>query len=103
MDDISNFPMASPPAQVVAQEAPTATVITVAKKSGPKTIEEKRQDDNEPPAILPDDLRKEVRPEDLLPFFQFPRGGATIGVGVPVPSQAPAPVMPQSSATYRQQ
>ena len=40
-----------------------------------------------PVEILPDDLRREVRTEDLLPYF--------------LPPQIPAG--PQSQATYRQQ
>jgi hypothetical protein len=75
---------------------------------GPKNevvaeISKKSEETDTTPAILPDDLRRDVRPEDILPFFQFPRGGAMIGVGVPVPAQPPAPTMPPSSATYRLQ
>jgi hypothetical protein len=52
--------------------------------------------------ILPDDTRREVRPEDVIPFFQFPRSGA--GITTPVPPQpARPPTLPPSSATYNQQ
>lgn len=45
--------------------------------------------------ILPDELQREVHPEDVLPFFLFPRGQSAPGV--------PAPgTVPPSSATYRQ-
>lgn len=51
--------------------------------------------------ILPDDTRPKVRPEDFLPFFQFP------GAGQPRLTAAPAPpvpgTLPPSSATYQQQ
>lgn len=51
-----------------------------------------------PAPILPDDTRPRVRPEDLLPFFQFPSASSA-----PVPAAAPAPgVLPPSSATFRQ-
>jgi len=80
---------------------------TVVAEQSPKAVKttapEKRTEELDIPAILPDDLRRDVRPEDILPFFQFPRGGATIGVGVSVPTQPPAPTMPTSSATYRLQ
>ncbi|MBI2815153.1 MAG: hypothetical protein HYX71_12810 [Opitutae bacterium] len=44
--------------------------------------------------ILPDDTRPAPRPEDFLPFFQFP--GSTNN-----PVRSPGPV-PPSSATYQQ-
>jgi hypothetical protein len=50
--------------------------------------------------ILPDDLQREVRPEDVMPFFVMPQGGMRIGVGVQAAPQPPAQPMPQSSATY---
>jgi|SRR5580658_3554697 hypothetical protein len=50
--------------------------------------------------ILPDDTQTRVRPEDFLPFFQYP-GSAPRDNGVPVPP-APPP-QPQSTATYTQQ
>lgn len=59
------------------------------------------------PPILPDDTRAKVRPEDFLPFFQFPANAAQAdGVSVVVPATLtpPAPgTQPPSSATYRQQ
>jgi len=60
-----------------------------------------------PPAILPDDVASKVRPEDYLPYFQFP--------GVESPSndvnasgqaqgaQATPRTVPRSSATYTEQ
>ena len=71
---------------------------------GPSPSPEKKPDEPDSVPILPDDTRREVRPEDLLPFFQFPRnGGTTLGVRVPVPPAPSAPALPPSSATYRQQ
>lgn len=60
-----------------------------------------------PPPILPDETRAKVRPEDFLPFFQFP-GNANqadgVTVAVPATLTPPAPGnQPPSSATYRQQ
>jgi hypothetical protein len=61
----------------------------------------------EPPPILPDDTRAKVRPEDFLPFFQFPANAAQAdGVTVVVPATLTPPApgsQPPSSATYRQQ
>ncbi len=60
-----------------------------------------------PPAIIPDDTRPAVRPEDFLPFFQLPGSGpgsSGVRVIVPVPMNAPnaAIPLPVSSATYNQ-
>lgn len=52
--------------------------------------------DSAEPAIIPDDMRPRVRPEEFLPFFQLPGSGAS---NAPVPNQ-PAK-LPPSSATYR--
>lgn len=59
-----------------------------------------------PSAILPDEIRPQVRPEDFLPFFQVP-GSATqpgdVTLVVPVPRSVPTPpALPPSSATYTQ-
>lgn len=60
-----------------------------------------------PKAILPDDARPAVRPEDFLPYFQVPGSARQTGeVNVVVPVPAPAnngsiPVAP-STATYTQ-
>lgn len=60
-----------------------------------------------PPPILPDDTRAKVKPEDFLPFFQFPANAAHPGdVTVAVPATLTPPAagsQPPSSATYRQQ
>ncbi len=47
-----------------------------------------------PAPILPDDVRPQTRPEDILPFFQLPgsrRGPIETSVIVPVPASAPSP------------
>ena len=54
--------------------------------------------------ILPDDTHPTTRPEDFLPFFQFPvpnrNGDVVVPVAAPRPSdQNP---LPPSSATYQQ-
>jgi hypothetical protein len=58
-----------------------------------------------PPAILPDEVGRKIRPEDLLPFFQFPGSSARIdGGNVAGPQAPPSPgMLPPSSATYKQQ
>jgi hypothetical protein len=56
----------------------------------------------EAPALLPDDVQHETRPEEILPFFQFPGAG---GVTVVVPEAPASPGttrLPVSSAVYRQ-
>ena len=60
-----------------------------------------------PRAILPDDTRPMVRPEDFLPYFQIPGTAKSVGeVNVIMPASvitAPAAApLPPSSATYTQ-
>lgn len=60
-----------------------------------------------PKAILPDDTRPAVRPEDFLPYFQIPGAGKSANeVNVIMPAGAPsaptAAPLPPSSATYTQ-
>lgn len=90
----------SPP-PIVAKEKPELAAADISKAKKETVPQEKKAENQEIPAILPDDLRRDVRPEELLPFFQFPRGGAMMPPGVPSPAQAP--VIPPSSATYRLQ
>ena len=56
-----------------------------------------------PVPILPDENRPKVRPEDFLPYFQFPGSGANPEdvISVPVPPEPGK--QPLSTATYRQQ
>jgi hypothetical protein len=57
-----------------------------------------------PVSILPDDTRREIRAEDVLPFFQFP--GAPDGGALAVHFTSSSPrgtSAPPSSATYKQQ
>jgi hypothetical protein len=60
-----------------------------------------------PPAIIPDETRPRVQPEDFLPFFQFPGStGAPGDVRVIAPLNFPPPPAQNgtpSTATYRQQ
>ena len=57
-----------------------------------------------PTSILPDDTRTSTRPEDFLPFFQFPDANHDVTVVVPVTAaRPPAPgQQPPSSASYQQ-
>lgn len=54
-----------------------------------------------PVLILPDDIKHEVRPEDVLPYFQFPGGNESVPAPF-TPGQPRAPAQPPSSATYQQ-
>lgn len=49
------------------------------------------------PTIIPDEMRRRVRPEEFLPFFEPPGSGAPNAA----PSSNPPPTLPPSSATYR--
>ena len=81
---------------------PMAASSKSPSKSPSASATAKGSEESEPSSILPDDMRREVRPEDLLPFFQYPRNGGAAN-GVPVPAQPAVPTLPPSSATYRQQ
>ena len=58
----------------------------------------------EPLPLLPDDTRRQVRPEDILPFFSFPATGTGGGViiGAPTEPAQPREKLPPSSATFIQ-
>jgi hypothetical protein len=59
------------------------------------------------PAIPPDDAAKKVRPEDFLPYFQFPGAEprpSDVNAADSAPSAQSAPkTIPPSSATYQEQ
>jgi hypothetical protein len=98
MDEL-NAPLPSTPARERAE--PTAA-STPSVKPAAASPEQKRNPDGDPAPILPDDSHRDVRPEDLLPFFLFPRNGRPgVSGAVPLPPQPGA--LPPSSATYRQQ
>jgi len=100
----------SPPIQ------PSATTPPEPAPGAASTVHETKIPSNDPPAnsgeptgskpalsILPDNTRPSTRPEDFLPFFQFPGGGGTTIVGPVNVPQPPAPgQLPPSSATYQQ-
>ena len=57
-----------------------------------------------PVSILPDDTQREIRAEDVLPFFQFPGAPDSGAVAVPFSTSQPrGTTAPRSSATYQQQ
>jgi hypothetical protein len=86
--------LAPPPASLAAADDPSKPAAQPSLPQPP------------PAAIIPDDTRPNVRPEDFLPFFQLPgTANAPVGVTViaPVPQAAPTPAtLPVSSATYTQ-
>ena len=71
-----------------AEANPTAPVKAPGKK--------------ETPALLPDDTQHEVRPEEILPFFQFPNSGGTTIIVAPGPTSPESTRLPVSSAVYRE-
>lgn len=92
-----------PPAPQVAKDRMEGAQMGAAKSPGQQDRQRRRQEEEEVPTILPDDLRKDVRPEDVIPFFQFPGSSGPPSVSLPVPGQPPAPAQIPSSATYRQE
>lgn len=91
------------PEIAVASPSPAETIPAV--EDGPeKTLPQKTKPT---PQIIPDDTRPPVRPEDFLPFFQFPAPAGSpngsLNVIVPVPRDAPSPPsLAPSSANYTQ-
>ncbi len=53
--------------------------------------------------ILPDDAKSKVRPEDFLPYFQFPGAGPNPEDVSSAPTPPEPGKLPPSTATYRQQ
>jgi len=91
------------PGPDAAKAAATASVPEVDAAPAPAEV----KPPTPPPSILPDDLRTKVRPEDFLPFFQFPGSGSNpndVTVVMPAVPAPPVPgTQPPSSATYKQQ
>ncbi|HKB89778.1 MAG TPA: hypothetical protein VKC60_04580 [Opitutaceae bacterium] len=77
---------------ITAPRAQTAPLIVTA---GPSPDQAGKRPSTETSPLILDEARPEVRPEDVLPFFQMPgaRGPFTI---------PPPPPPPPSSATYIQ-
>lgn len=106
-----NLIPANPPASSPAAAA-NGTASSPASNTGPaakgkngtpasSSHQDNQNQDQELTPILPDDMHHDVRPEDVIPYFQFPRGGVILNA--PVPSQPAQPTLPPSSATYTQQ
>jgi len=78
---------------------PTATTPEETELTGippPSTLK--------PVSILPDDTKREIRAEDVLPFFQFPGAPDSGAIAVPFSTSQPrGATAPPSSATYKQQ
>lgn len=82
----------------LASTAPVATPST-AKSESPVNV------GPAPVSILPDDTPRDVRAEDVLPYFQLPRQGDRSSAGGNNPPFTPAlpagATLPPSSATYQ--
>ena len=101
-------PVPSSDSAPAAKPEPTASTAESSSPPPPEVAASPAKQPAQPvPNILPDETRPKVRPEDFLPYFQFPANGANPGnATVLVPgSLTPATPSPQplSTATYRQQ
>jgi hypothetical protein len=76
---------------IAASSSPTLPSVA------PKASERK-----EAQALLPDDTEHETRPEEILPFFQFPGSGGTTIVVPAVPVSNAPTRLPVSTAVYRE-
>jgi hypothetical protein len=89
----SSAEAASPPDAPVA---PLAGGVS-ASKVAPAVDKGARPSESNEPAIIKDELKPQVRPEQFLPFFQLPGPGS-----LPITPDAQPP-LPPSTATYRQE
>jgi len=96
----SNRAPGPPPIAVAAPPAAPAVKVKSEVTSAEKSLDRPVIPEG-PPPLLPDDAGAKVRPEDFLPFFQFPGANNP----KPKPATVPAPpspgVLPPSSATYQ--
>ncbi|HEU5081139.1 MAG TPA: hypothetical protein VFT72_18145 [Opitutaceae bacterium] len=106
----------APPPPVATERpkkiAPVAEIIPVAPPKvepvhvepphevAPPPKEEPAPTGPTPPRILPDDTPRDLRAEDVLPYFQLSNDPAPSS-GVSVPFTPATPAQPQSSATYQ--
>ena len=99
-------PMARPAFSAVRveprqEEVPSATAAT-SQPLPPKPAPAPEQGTTAAP-ILPDEARSKIRPEDFLPYFQFPGAGSNPEDVSSVPTPPEPGKLPPSTATYRQQ
>jgi hypothetical protein len=86
-------PVASPDIQVPEPASTSVASGETAKSPPAKT----------PAALIPDETQHELRPEEILPFFQLPgANGATTIVVPAVPASPEQTRLPVSTAVYRQ-
>lgn len=122
--DLSTRPAATDPPRPSAEEeiaaANAASVKSTAVSPGDAIGSDQRQmspvetapttppapvkapGNRETPAILPDETQHDTRPEEVLPFFQFPGSSRTTIVVPPVQTSNEPTRLPVSSAVYRE-
>jgi len=87
--------------------APAATMVARKEEVHPNPTSAPPPPPPPPPAILSDDVASKVRPEDFLPYFQFPGAEAPsndVNAANQAQSAQAAPkTIPRSSATYQEQ
>jgi hypothetical protein len=92
-----------------SQTAPESEIKVPQPDHAPEPVSEFEEPNAQPALrILPDYTRREIRPEDVLPFFRYPApassGEPRVQVVVPLPSSQSQSTQPStSSATYQQQ
>ncbi len=111
--DLTGKPPGSAPPFPPPTPAAVATPASAPAPAAPANNPEKKVDDspvsqapaapnNPPPSILPDDIHPATRPEDFLPYFQFPSADSTNLGSASVPRPPSPGQLPPSSATYQQ-
>jgi len=99
----------SGPARVLSAPAAVSTVKSAApdaSSTNQSTAKVGSPPTDSPPAILPDDAGSRARPEDVLPYFQFPGEGSRLLGTDSVPQgpsgSRPLDTLPPSTATYKE-
>ncbi|MDD2763137.1 MAG: hypothetical protein PHE83_04070 [Opitutaceae bacterium] len=100
-------PPAAPPRPAVIAEIATANAVAVRPEPVPvqpaPVTSPAKSPAKEPALLLPDDTKPSAaRPEDVLPFFQFPGPDHPAEAAPAEPSNSDSNRLPKSSAVYRQ-
>lgn len=90
------------PVAVAPTPDPTPPTVTPGPVEPPKPVASTEPKQPPPVSIIPDDTPHQVKPEDVLPYFQLPsQNDSSAAVNVPFTPARPANVQPPSSATYQ--
>ena len=93
-------PAAVPRGDAIGLDQRQMSPVETAPTTPPAPV--KAPGNRETPAILPDETQHDTKPEEVLPFFQFPGSSKTTIVVPSVPTSNEPTRLPVSSAVYRE-